>query len=531
MSDRIVESLNEMKQIYLNSVSGQVISERDEYLQYIEEKKATKDYDEDGKIESGEEEHAGSVHNAIQKNLGGIPDGNPPKRRKNNKISEQVINVIEEVQYELQQEGYEIEDIEEAIKYALVESEEGNNRLSFMKRAKSFLKKNLKRLKKSLKYAAAGGDPISSTPKDDPRRKEFERGREVARRRDRMRTRRILRRVEENMAESFSDWRGDLYERIGDVESDIKKTKENKIIERSNIDNKIEVNPNVNIGEQVELSEEYIEEVVDVAAQYFYEQGLNEEGLEMVIEELGYDKFVEYVFYISEDFMLTEVRKARKRKGGKSYEEIKKEIDDREAAKKKTTAAKKVAVSKGDEAVKTAVATQPKSRPALDALARGITSATKFVQQGIERDKAARKGLSTAAQQTAQTAGKVISGVRQAGSEMRKPFETTKAGRNFQAALIKGARRATKAAVNAAARETAKRRAGVKEEIEAFLLEKSESQQQQKLFGLALSVKRGETPRSEVSKEVLDIVDGMPEKEIRKFAKTPHKGLPKKVEN
>jgi len=38
MSDRIVESLNEMKQIYLESVSGMVISERDEYLQYIEEK-------------------------------------------------------------------------------------------------------------------------------------------------------------------------------------------------------------------------------------------------------------------------------------------------------------------------------------------------------------------------------------------------------------------------------------------------------------------------------------------------------------
>jgi len=441
MSDRIVESLNEMKQIYLESVSGQVVSERDEYLQYIEEKMkkmkkkdeeedkedeedkdekeddADQDYDEDGEIESGEEEHAGSVHNAIQRKMGGIPDGNPPKRRK------------------------------------------------------------------------------------------------------------------KSMKESFSSWRDELYEKVGDVEADIENSKQKKIEEKSGINNKIDINPNVNIGEQVELSEEYIEEVIDIAAQYFYEQGLNEEGLEMVIEELGYDKFVEYVFYISEDFTLTEARKARKRKGGKSYEEIKKEIDAKEEAKKKPTAAKKVAVSNGNKAVQTAVATQPKSRPALDALARGITSATKFVQQGIERDKAARKGLSTAAQQTAQTAGKVISGVRQAGSEMRKPFETTKAGRNVQAALIKGARRATKAAVNAAARETAKRRAGVKEEIEAFLLEKSESQQQQKLFGLALSVKRGETPRSEVSKAVLDIVDGMSEKEIRKFAKTPHKGLPKKVED
>ena len=69
---------------------------------------------------------------------------------------------------------------------------------------------------------------------------------------------------------------------------------------------------------------------------------------------------------------------------------------------------------------------------------------------------------------------------------------------------------------------------GYKEEYD--LLEKAESEQQQKIFGLALSVKRGQTPRSEVSDRVLKIVDGMSEKEIRKFAKTKHEGLPRKVE-
>jgi hypothetical protein len=62
------------------------------------------------------------------------------------------------------------------------------------------------------------------------------------------------------------------------------------------------------------------------------------------------------------------------------------------------------------------------------------------------------------------------------------------------------------------------------------IFEKAESKQQQKLFGLALSVKRGETPRSEVSDEVLKIVDSMSEKKIRDFAKTSHEGLPKKVQ-
>jgi hypothetical protein len=62
------------------------------------------------------------------------------------------------------------------------------------------------------------------------------------------------------------------------------------------------------------------------------------------------------------------------------------------------------------------------------------------------------------------------------------------------------------------------------------LSEKAESEQQQKLFGLALSVKRGKTPRSAVSTKVLDIVDSMTEKQIRDFAKTKHKGLPKTKE-
>ena len=42
---------------------------------YLQEKKAKKDYDGDGKIESGSKEHAGVVHNAIQRKKGGTPDG------------------------------------------------------------------------------------------------------------------------------------------------------------------------------------------------------------------------------------------------------------------------------------------------------------------------------------------------------------------------------------------------------------------------------------------------------------------------
>ena len=52
------------------------------------------------------------------------------------------------------------------------------------------------------------------------------------------------------------------------------------------------------------------------------------------------------------------------------------------------------------------------------------------------------------------------------------------------------------------------------------------SKSQQQLFGIALAVRKGELKRSEVSKEVLEIVDGkMSNEEIEDFAKTKHKNL------
>ena len=52
----------------------------------------------------------------------------------------------------------------------------------------------------------------------------------------------------------------------------------------------------------------------------------------------------------------------------------------------------------------------------------------------------------------------------------------------------------------------------------------AKSKAQQRLFGMALAVRRGEMKRSEADKSVLDIVDSeMTDKEIEDFAKT--KGL------
>ena len=60
----------------------------------------------------------------------------------------------------------------------------------------------------------------------------------------------------------------------------------------------------------------------------------------------------------------------------------------------------------------------------------------------------------------------------------------------------------------------------------------AKSKSQQRLFGMALAVRRGEMKRGDVWREVLDIVDSdMTDKEIEDFATTSHKGLKEKFDD
>lgn len=59
----------------------------------------------------------------------------------------------------------------------------------------------------------------------------------------------------------------------------------------------------------------------------------------------------------------------------------------------------------------------------------------------------------------------------------------------------------------------------------------AKSKAQQRLFGMAYAVRKGEMERSEASEEVLKIVDGdMSTKKIKDYAETKHDNLPDKVE-
>ncbi len=88
------------------------------------------------------------------------------------------------------------------------------------------------------------------------------------------------------------------------------------------------------VCESVDLTEEWVNASVEVAAEYFYAEGINEDGLDNIINEVGLEDFVEFVIDPIEE--LNEERSARKASvKAPSYEKVKAKVDAADAAKKK----------------------------------------------------------------------------------------------------------------------------------------------------------------------------------------------------
>ena len=87
-------------------------------------------------------------------------------------------------------------------------------------------------------------------------------------------------------------------------------------------------------NESVDLTEEWIDSAVEIASDYFFSEGINEEGLDQIINEVGLDDFVEFVLDPVEE--LNEERAARKASSkAPSYEKVKAKVDAGDAARKK----------------------------------------------------------------------------------------------------------------------------------------------------------------------------------------------------
>ncbi|MFZ9740332.1 MAG: hypothetical protein ACO3CQ_00350 [Candidatus Nanopelagicaceae bacterium] len=110
--------------------------------------------------------------------------------------------------------------------------------------------------------------------------------------------------------ESFSSWREEIrevVEKINDIQQ--KEIKEKSV--NNYKDKTVVINPEIKseeiayslggeLVESVDLGENYIEEVADFATEYFYAEGLNENGIDILIEDMGVDEFVDYLFDLDE---------------------------------------------------------------------------------------------------------------------------------------------------------------------------------------------------------------------------------------
>ena len=57
----------------------------------------------------------------------------------------------------------------------------------------------------------------------------------------------------------------------------------------------------------------------------------------------------------------------------------------------------------------------------------------------------------------------------------------------------------------------------------------SVSKQQQKFMGIVRAIQKGDAPASKFSKAARDAAKDMSKSDVKKYAKTKHKGLPRKV--
>jgi hypothetical protein len=310
-----------------------------------------------------------------------------------------------------------------------------------------------------------------------------------------------------------------LWEIIDDVEQ--KQVKEKTVNNYATKNPVVTVNPDIKtesvLIDSEELNEDFIEESIDIATEYLCEEGLSVDDIKDLINELGVEEFSEWVMQLGYETLLEE-RAAKRAKPKKSVEQIKAEIDAREkAAASRKAAAKKPTSSrppgqeriiKGAKSIAQS-ATSPENvrstvKGALDAAARMALSAGKGHQTAMEIKK---KG-GTLAQQLGGGAGAALGSFFKRGTSQFKEWVENLLEEGYDLSEYTWDE--------------------LYEEYEE-IQEKAVSEQQQKLFGLALSVKRGETSREKVSPEVLKIVDDMSEKEIRKYAATSHEGIPEKL--
>ena len=207
---------------------------------------------------------------------------------------------------------------------------------------------------------------------------------------------------------------------------------------------------------------------IDDVIEYFYEEGINEEGFDQLIEEIGLEEFVDFVE--GGIVELNEERAARRASvRAPSYEKVKAKVDAADAAKKKAKkgeyatsyakketdvtvyddkpAAKKKAPAKKTVVKKAAPKPAPKKVAKKDYDGDGKKEAPKAEHRGV-RNKAITKAVAKvkktqpAKKATKQGLGDKIRGAYKAG--VKRHRKATQGARVFGKGFAAGAKKAVK---------------------------------------------------------------------------------------
>lgn len=137
------------------------------------------------------------------------------------------------------------------------------------------------------------------------------------------------------------------------------------------------------------------EDIVEVATEYFYTYGLNSDGVDILIEKVGLDNFVEFVYDLSDDYVvLDEAKKKYVSHLAKSRQEAKKNAA--KAAQERKDDEKKPESRGADTEAKEE---QPKSKKPEKGGIRGV------IERGMERHRLATTVASKVAQKAAPALG------------------------------------------------------------------------------------------------------------------------------
>jgi hypothetical protein len=231
-------------------------------------------------------------------------------------------------------------------------------------------------------------------------------------------------------------------------------------------------------------TENHFDEEVELATQYFYEMGLNEDGVEILIEELGVSQFTDFVYDIAEESLLVEARSGGSRiepvtaKGqkfksgkptGKSLERLRAQKSARRDAEEKASAAKPSGLKASlqrQSAITNAKSKQKPSSSSSTQTKKGIGGLIGSIVQRAKQDtELLKKSVNTAKNVAARRGAEakaVFDVARERGKKVEQSPQATRARRKATVAVGRAAQAAGKTAVKAAGAAGAAAGEGVK---------------------------------------------------------------------